>query len=285
MQDFITSWNLFGNTYIVGWLVATTLALIGVLVVARDQIFMGAALSQASTLAIAAAMCAGTAGPAWMQGDAFLTGTAVTASIVAALLTSRGPGHRRESREAVTGWLFLLGAAGSIVIVSHSPHGLEEVQRLLSSSIIGATWAEVLVFALALAATIALIAAWHRPLLLWVMDPVTAGASGVRVRGMELIGLAWLGLCVGVSIRASGMLYTFGCLVLPALIAKALVREVRTMFIIAPVVALGVAAAAFIVANHYDFPPAQMTVSMLGLLLPVAWAVRRFRARWKGDAR
>jgi ABC-type Mn2+/Zn2+ transport system permease subunit len=75
------------------------------------------------------------------------------------------------------------------------------------------------------------------------------------------------------------MLYTFGCLVLPALIAKSLVREVRTMFLVAPLVAVLGASAAFVVANHYDFPPAQMTISILGLVLPLAWAVRRLRAQ------
>jgi ABC-type Mn2+/Zn2+ transport system permease subunit len=82
---------------------------------------------------------------------------------------------------------------------------------------------------------------------------------------------------VGVSIRASGMLYTFGFLVLPALVAKNLVREVRSMFLVAPAVALVAAAAAFMAANHYDFPPAQLTVTVLALMLPVAWGVKRLR--------
>ena len=49
IQEFVASWPLFHNTYLVGWLIALLLALVGVLVVARDQIFIGAAVSQAST--------------------------------------------------------------------------------------------------------------------------------------------------------------------------------------------------------------------------------------------
>ncbi len=33
-----------------------------------------------------------------------------------------------------------------------------------------------------------------------------------------IITSAWLGLAVGLAIRTSGMLYIFGCLVLPALV-------------------------------------------------------------------
>jgi ABC-type Mn2+/Zn2+ transport system permease subunit len=277
IHEFIHSWHLFGNAYLVGWLIGAMLSIVGVLVVARDQIFMGAALSQASTLAIAAAMWAGTIGPAWMQGDVFLSAVAVATSAGAAVLTSRGSGHRRESRESVTGWLFLLGASGSIVVVALSPHGLEEVRRLLDTSILGATRSEVGVFAVAAATTAVLIAIWRRALLLWVMDPATAAALGIRVGLMEVIGLAWLGLCVGMSIRVAGMLYTFGLLVLPALIAKSLVREVKSMFFVSPAVALIGSGIAFVVANQYELPTGQLTVALLAILLPVAWGVKRLR--------
>jgi hypothetical protein len=66
---------------------------------------------------------------------------------------------------------------------------------------------------------------------------------------------AWLGLAVGLSIRSAGMLYTFGCLVLPALVAKNICREVRPMFVVAPAVAVGTATVGFVLANHYDDPP------------------------------
>ena len=143
IQEFVASWPLFHNTYLVGWLIGLLLALVGVLVVARDQIFIGAAVSQASTLGIALALGLGswtaTEALEWLHADAFLSAMAVVFSVLAALLTARGEAAAQESHEAVTGWVFLLSASGAILIVSHSPHGLDEIHRLLSSSIIGAT--------------------------------------------------------------------------------------------------------------------------------------------------
>jgi ABC-type Mn2+/Zn2+ transport system permease subunit len=49
------------------------------------------------------------------------------------------------------------------------------------------------------------------------------------------------------------------------------------MFLVAPVVAVGTGAVGFVLANHYDFPPAQMTVALLSLLLMMAWLVPRIR--------
>ncbi len=285
IEGFLSSWTLFHNTYLAGWTIGLLLSLVGVVVVARDQIFIGAAISQASTLGIALAMWIGgwavTDTIPWLQSDRFLTTMAVAFSLLAALMTSGGGEAGRESHEAITGWVFLVSASLSILIVSHSPHGLEEIHRLLASSIIGATAADVWGFATLAGLTALFLWATHQRLLLFVMDPAMAAAVGLHVVGWAALISTWLGLIVGLSIRSSGMLYTFGCLVLPALIAKNVCREVLPMFLVAPVVAVGAGAIGFVLANHYDYPPAQMTVALLSLLLTIAWLFRKLR---HGDA-
>jgi ABC-type Mn2+/Zn2+ transport system permease subunit len=198
------------------------------------------------------------------------------------MVTARG-GGRRESQEAVTGWVFLLAASLSILVVAHSPHGLEDVHRLLSSSIIGNTIHDVWTFGILAGATALAIAFLHRRILLLVIDPAMAAAAGMRTAVWGMAINAWLGLAVGLSIRASGMLYTFGCLVLPALVAKSLCREVRTMFLVAPAVAVATALVGFVLAYDLDYPPAQMAVALLCLALVLAWTLRALRARWKAD--
>jgi zinc transport system permease protein len=281
IADFLDSWALFHHTYLVGWLISLFLALIGVLVVARDQIFIGAAVSQASTLGIAIALGIGSWAAFdtwhWLRSEAFLSMMAVVCSIIAALLTARSGGMGQESHEAITGWVFLVSASMSVLIVAHSPHGLEEIHRLLSSSIIGATRTDVWIFATLFTGTALVIGLYHRHLLLFTMDPAMAAAVGVKIGWVSALLSAWLGLAVGLSIRVSGMLYTFGCLVLPPLIAKNLCREVRPMFVVAPLVAVSTATVGFVLANHYDDPPGQMIVALLCLLLTIAWLVHRFR--------
>ncbi len=279
--EFLVSWNLFHNTYVAGWLIALLLSVVGVLVVARDQIFIGAAVSQASTLGIALAMwiasAAGAAEASWLTSNGFLSLMAIAFSVLAALITAGGGEAGQESHEAITGWVFLASASLAILVVSHSPHGLSEILRLLSSSIIGATAGDVLVFSGLSAVTVLILWRTYRRTLLLVLDPVMAAATGMRTTWWAAFISAWLGLAVGLSIRVSGMLYTFGCLVLPALVAKNACREVRPMFVVAPVVAVGTGALAFVLANHYDYPPAQMTVALLSFLLMLSWILRWVR--------
>ncbi len=283
ITEFIDSWGLFGQIYLSGWLIALLLSMIGVLVVAKDQIFLSAAISQASTLGIALGMWAGvllgTGTDSWLRSDAFLSAMAVLFAVIAALITSRERSLDTDSPEAITGWIFLVSASGSILLLAHSPHGLEEIYRLLSSSLIGATREDVWLFSLLSGTTALMLGLFHRRLLLLAIDPAMAKAMGTRTSTWGIMGGVWLGLAAGLSMRASGLLYTFGCLVLPALVAKNITREIRTMFLVAPLVAVSVGVGGFVLANHYDFPPAQMTVILLCLALALAWFVRSRRRR------
>lgn len=62
-----------------------------------------------------------------------------------------------------------------------------------------------------------------------------------------------------------------------ALVASALCRETRSMFVVAPAVALATAVIGFVVANHSDDPPAQMAVALQSAALLGAWMLRWVR--------
>ena len=279
LHSFFSSWELFHNTYLAGWLIGLALSVVGVIVVAQDQIFIGAAVAQASTLGVALGMWVGSLDPAGgtlarVGSDSALSFMAVLFSIAAALITGLVGKSGRESHEAITGWIFLLSTSVSVLVVSHSPHELEEIQRLVASSIIGATASDVWVFLTVFVLFALVLLLRNRLVLLLVMDATTASALGVRV-GWWSAGVAVaLGLSVGLSIRVSGMLYTFGFLVLPALVAKNLCREVRPMFIVAPMVSLAAGMTGFVLANYWDYPPGQMSVALLSAMVAAAWLVR-----------
>ena len=279
IEDFILSWDLFQNVYLTGWLIGLLLSLIGVIVVARNQIFLSAAVSQASTLGIALGLwlgvMVGESRFAWLHSDTFLSVMSVTFAVIAAIITGRFDRTGRESVEAITGWVFLISAGTSILLLAHSPHGLDEIYRLLSSSIIGASRSDVWVFASLFGLTAILMFLAHRRILLFALDPAMATAVGMKLRPWAMISAAWLGLAAGLSMRASGMLYTFGCLILPALIAKNMSREIRTMFFLAPIMALLLGSVGFVLANHFDYPPAQMAVVLQSLLLVAIWGIQQ----------
>lgn len=287
IEEFISSWPLFSNAYLSGWLIGILLSLIGVLVVARDQIFIGAAVSQASALGIAVGMVVGSwitlDEHSWWRSNVFYAFMGGVFSVLAALITARGgKTANQESHEAVTGWIFLLSLSFSVLLLSHSPHGLEEVHSILTSTIIGARATDVWIFTILTIVTVIALLLYRQQALLVVMDPEMARAVGLQVDRWNAGLSIWLGIAVGFSIRVSGVVYAFACLVLPALVAKNLGREVHTMFLTSPVIALSTGIVAFILANHYDYPPGQTATAVLCLLLLLAWSFRWFRLSQAG---
>jgi len=282
IADFLSSWGLFHNTYLAGWAIAVLLSLVGVLVVARDQIFLGAAVSQASTFGIALALWLEAtfelAHRSWFHEEVFHGAIGGTFAVLASILTTRASEQHRETHEATTGWVFLFAASVAVLVVAHSPHGLEEVQHLMASTIIGASATDVATFIVGAALTAAAIAVFWRRLVLLMIDPEMAGANGLRIGRWESAIYVWLGIVVGLSIHVAGMIYSFGYLVLPALIAKCFCREIRSIFIVAPIVALASGIVAFAVANGYDYPPGQVAVALLCGLFAVARLGRRASA-------
>lgn len=280
---FVESWTLFGHAYLAGWLIGVLLALLGVLVVARDQIFIGAAVSQASLFGIAAGIWTGSrlgAGPeSWWKSDLFHSLMGGLFAVLAALATSdRGRGGR-ETPEAVTGWVFLASASGAILLMSHDRLGMEEVNRLLSSTIIGARAQDVWIFLGLTLLTIAVLSVRYRTVVLLALDPDVARAAGVRVGLWNALLSTWLGLVIGFAIHVSGVVYAFASLVLPALVAKNVGHTVRSLFVLAPCVSLASGGAAFVLANEYDYPPGQMAAACLAGLLAGAWLLRVVRPR------
>src|SRR5262245_47818167 len=111
IDSFLRSWSLLHNAYAAGWLIAVLLSLVGVAGVARDQIFLGAAVTEASALGIAFGMwlreLESFQGAGWLGSDAALSVFAVVFSVLASVVAARGGGGGRGSTEAVTGWVFL----------------------------------------------------------------------------------------------------------------------------------------------------------------------------------
>jgi zinc transport system permease protein len=280
VSGFVASWSLFWPSYLAGWAIAALLAGIGVWVVGRREVFLGAAVSQASALGISLAILLGSwSGAHWLESDGVSAALAIATAVATALVSARGGGRGGESAEGLVAWIFLLAASLPTLLLAHSAHGLEEIHRLAFSTLLGAQPADLVVLGGLLAATALAGARTRDELLLVALDGETAAAFGVPRRRLVVGAAVWLGVCVGYAMRVSGMLYAFGCLVLPVLVARRLVRESRPLAWAAPAIALAAAVPGFAIAHVADVPPAQMTVTLLCAALALAWTFERARRR------
>lgn len=303
IDAFLSSWDLFQHAYLAGWIAGVVLSLAGFLLVARNQVFLGAAVSEFSAFGLALVTVVGAwagrnAGidehlfhyhPGhdhssglpfpfnWMAHPAFSAVVAMGFAAAAACLTGLA-NFRRETREAASAGLFLFGAAATVLLLINTAHGTEQINHVMFSTLIGATAADVWILLGFLVVWAAGVLPRRREFLLFVTDPASAAACGVPVRAWSFAAYAFVGLLTGFSMRAAGMLYTFGCLVLPVMAARGFAREGRTVLWLAPALSLAAGVSGFILANHHDLPPAQGVVLLLSLAWLTSLLFRRLRA-------
>ena len=273
--DWQTHWALFGDSHLSAWLIAGGLSLLGILLLGRRQVFLAAATAQSAMLALA--LCfwlAFTFGWAWLAGTTATTLATVLAATLAGLL-----GGQRQPllNEAHSGVLFIGASSGSMLLRAHSPHGLAEVQQLLTSSLIGASRNDVW---LHLGWVSTLLALWLRQQNSWLLatfDPACAQAQGLPVRRWHWQTVLLSGIGIALALRTTGMLYVFACLLLPALIARPWSHSLRQLSLLTPVCAMAASVSGSALAHWLDLPPAQLCSAWLVLWYLASSALRRFR--------
>ncbi|MCX7887446.1 MAG: metal ABC transporter permease, partial [Verrucomicrobiae bacterium] len=199
-------------------LVALLCSYVGVFVVLRRAVFVGAALAQISSLGVAVALllcgCWGESAHGelpWLAHP-----LAFILSVGAALVFAAQPRERRLSREAIIGIGY--AAAGALVILTVAISAGAEAQavNLLFGNVLTITWQDIYGLVALGVAVGGMHAAFFKEFLLVSFDPEMAQALGMRARRWNGLLFLTVGLTVAGTIRAAGALVVFAFLVLPA---------------------------------------------------------------------
>ncbi len=268
MTQFFESFGFFWQTYLASLVMSMVLGFLGVFVVTRGQVFIAAAVSQASLLGVAVGLLFG------MDNTVLL---AVAFSVAGAVFIGQGIQVRRSAFEERTALVFIFAASLAVLLLSSYPNGLRQLQAAASSSILGAGMVELVFFALLAAGLAGFFLTRRNRIILYVLDPVMAAAVGMNI-GLWSLGIsAVVGLSVGLSIHISGLLFAFGALVLPAMTARNIASETGLMFLLSPVIAFIGTLAGLFFSVTMDLPPGQTSVFASSVLLMLSWAFRLFR--------
>lgn len=239
-------------------------AYLGVYVVLRRIVFVGATLAQISSAGIALGILSGWSPNALSLGLTFL----------AVLFFAHPRFGRRWPQDAVLGILFTASGAAAILLVAHTARGNEEVVNLLQGNLLAMTAGEARWLAAAFGGILAVHLAFQKEFLYLSFDPAMAATQGYRAGLWNLGFYALLGLAIALAIKAIGVLLMFAFLVMPASAGLIATRRLGGAF----AVAMGSAALAVFVgiwlSYRWDFPSAPMIVAVMAGLLAVSGLAR-----------
>ena len=257
-------------------IIAFTCGLLGVYVVLRRIVFVGAALAQVSSAGIALAL--------WLAGHGIATGLAShpEALSLAATLGSvmffarplRGP----VPPDARIGVWYAVAAASGILLIAKASTG-EAHDIFLEGNILGITNSDALELLVVCAPVLLATFVFQKELLFTSFDRETARTLGYRVDLWDLGFYLVLGVVISISMQFAGVLLVFNFLVLPAVTGMLLARSMAGTFLVSLVAALLAAVVGFGLSIPFDLPTGPTMIGVSGALVILAWLVRRLQRR------
>ena len=257
------AWHILLPAFIMMALMIITHTYLGLHVLARGIIFVDLALAQISALGISIAFLLGKDAHGF-EAQAF----AFAATLIAALaFTGLHKIPSKTAREVTIGCVYVVATALSLVILSRTSVGMEELKSLFNGSILWVQWEEVAWVAIAYGALVllhtlqrkrfyALSFATHknaRPSLLW-----------------EFLFFASFAVVITLAVNIAGILVVFAFLIIPGFSASLLAASFGTRLILGWVSGLIFSVLGLWLSFMADLPVGATVVSLLGLLPIVA---------------
>ena len=255
------------------------LVYLGLHVVERGVIFVDLALAQVAALGVAFAILAGFE-PGHDKGSYIMA--LIFTFIGAAIFALTRFRHVRVPQEAIIGIVYIVSAAASVMILSKTAAGDEEIKNLLVGNILLVTKTQVLLtFGLFVAIGI-FHAIFRRRFLQVSFDMDGAIAEGVSVRLWDFLFYVTFGFVVTSFVLLSGVYLVFSYLIVPAVCGALLSARIGRRLAIGWCVAFVAGLSGLLVSTQWtsmDLPTGPTIVCAFGLLLVLsggtAWLLHR----------
>jgi zinc transport system permease protein len=250
---------------------------IGVYVVLRRIVFVGAALAELSSAGIALAL--------WLEGQSLMLGLATHPVALALILTiagvlffGAGGGRGRIPPDATIGVAYAVAGAVGILLISKAAVG-EAHDIFLAGNILGITRADTLVL-LAVAIPVLIVhVVFYKEFLFVSFDRETARTLGYNVNFWNLLLYLTLGLVIAFAMQSAGVMLVFNFLVLPAVTGLLVSRSMGGVFAWSLASALVAGLIGFAISVRFDLPTSPAIIAVSGLLVLFAFLIRLAQRR------
>lgn len=267
---------LFRDALYGSLVIAVACSVLGVYVVLRRIVFVGAALAQLSSAGIALAMFLSGMG----LGGA-ITGHPIAMALVVTLAGALFFGMETGGRgpvppDATIGVTYAVAAAAGILLVAKAAAG-DAHDIFLQGNILAITFGDMLVLLVVAVPVLLVHVLFYKEFLFVSFDRETARTLGYRVGAWNLLLYLTLGLVIAFAMQFGGVMLVFNFLVLPAVTGLLLARGMTGVFFWSVVSALVAALVGFTLSVPFDLPTSPAIIVVSGVLALVAWGVRRLR--------
>ena len=266
------AWLILLPAFILSALMIATHTYLGLHVLARGIIFVDLALAQVAALGISFAFLIGEE-PHGLNAQWYAFG----ATLVVAFGFARLRGiPNKTTREVIIGCVYVLATALSIVILSRSNQGMEELKAMFNGSILWVRWSEIVRVAAIYAALAALHIVYRKRFYRLSYDvPGTALPSF----WWEFLFFASFAVVITLAVNIAGVLLVFAFLIIPAFSASLFTSVFGRRLLLGWGLGMVGSIAGLWLAFMADLPVGATVVSVFGGLPLVALGLKGI-GRW-----
>jgi zinc/manganese transport system permease protein len=202
----------------------------GLHIIRREVIFVDLALAQVATLGACVAILFHFDPHDWQSYAFSIAFTLIGAAI---FTLTRMKEHHQVPQEALIGIVYVVAAAGGILLLNNSPHGNEELKQTLVGELLYLQTPEQVFKPFVLYTLIAVVHFIFRKKFLTIsFDPGRAERERLSIRGWDFLFYALFGLVVTTFVHIGGVLLVFSYLIIPAACANFLARRLLPLLAI-----------------------------------------------------
>ena len=270
LHEIFSPDSLSRNSVYVSLLIGLVCPLVGTFLVLRRLIFMGVALPQISSCGIAFAFAL----HAWhlvphledSSENALALGGSTVFTLAALFILTLMQRRSGGLAEARIGTAYVLAGAASILLLVKNPYGEHGLLDRLRGEIIAVSNTDLIMTAVAFGIVAVLLVVFRKEFILVSYDPEMAITLRKNVLGWDTLLFLLIGLTISMAVLSVGPLVTFGFLLIPPLIARAVARNMRQLAVIGCVVGVVSALVGFCLAIRWDVPAGPTDVALLGVI-------------------
>lgn len=264
-----------------GVLVGGTCAWLGIFLVLRRTVFVGAALAEIAALGLALGLLLASA-LHWPHErpelvDPLSLGVSFALTLVGILAFWLPWARRDVSRESFVGYAWATAIALTTLVLALNPGGEFHGLDLLSGNLLFLDRGDLSLLLGVLPVIWLVHFVWRRQIACASMDQDTARTLGLPARRLDLLLHLTIGVTIAVSMRAVGVLFVFASLVVPASSGLLATRSLRGAGTFAVIGAAAAVLAGVLGSHAWDLPTGPTVVAAEALLLPLALGVRFLR--------
>jgi zinc/manganese transport system permease protein len=263
--------DLFTHTFVLNALLVSAvlgllLSYLGVHVVGRGIVFVDLALGQISMLGVAFAN--------FIEGDATIISIIFT-MIGAFLLSFIKVKDKRLKHEAIIGIIYAVASAGTVLLISKTPHGESDISEVLFGSVFTVTSEQIISLAVVFGIIGLLHAIFRKKFFL-----LTEQFENRQIEHMRIFDL-WnflfylsIGLSIVFAVRLAGVIPVFSYLIVPPVAAILFSQRKQVVVWISMLISLLGGFLGIYFSVHFDFPAGSSVVAALGGLFVVVVLIR-----------